>query len=255
MSKGAYQPGCGLPPGEYESRQAERRLGRFCLQVALVGFLCGLYAAQPVLVRRLRLQGCRTLSEATVRQYTDVLLGQHWAVARTRPVQRRLQALPGIKDVRLRRWPFQEITVSITERKPRAMLSSRTGLLLVDDEGVLFEPPDGPLPKCPALSGKRLEGARLGGRLEAEDLGRVLDCLRSAQEAELPAPSRVVLDGNGGLTLYTAGPLCIHLGRQDLQEKLLLAKYAVESLRAQRKPVASLDLRTLDCPTWSPHLS
>jgi len=83
----------------------------------------------------------------------------------------------------------------------------------------------------------------------------VLDCLRSAQAAKLPAPSRVVLDGNGGLTLYTAGPLCIHLGRQDLREKLLLAKYAVESLRAQQKPVASLDLRTLDCPTWSPHLS
>jgi len=243
-----------VPPAWRERRQAEQRTRSALIVVAIVSAAYGVYASNPLLVREVRVETDGTLPLSLIRRHTEGLQGQHWLVARTKPVERRLERVPAISRAHVTKWPVGEVTVRVEERTPVAAVPTPKGRLLVDAEGVVFTGPKPPA-MLPLLVSRQFAEVRLGSRLPEREFVSVSTCLRTARRLGMGEPRKLIVDEGGAVTLFAEGPCRMRLGRLDLERKLTLAKCAMDSLRRQGKPVRSLDLRAIEAPTWSPRLS
>ena len=103
----------------------------------------------------LTITGLRHVSKAKVQRVFAGDFGQSIFSAPLEERRRRLLAIDWVEDATVQRiWP-DRLTVQIRERQPVAFVFLRSGVLLIDSQGVLLEPPSHAQFTFPVLSGVR----------------------------------------------------------------------------------------------------
>lgn len=108
------------------------------LPLAVLGWV--LLASPLLTVRAIEVRGTALLTPAQVRVAADVSAGTPLARVDADEVVRRVRALKPVADVTVgRSWP-RTLTIRVVERRPVAALLDRSGITLVDADGVPFAP-------------------------------------------------------------------------------------------------------------------
>ncbi len=142
-------------------------------------------------------------------------------------VRKRILQNPFIRAASVNRQGPGGITITVTERRPVALLAAGQ-LLAVDEEGIvlpavksdqLFDLPvlTGALPENECVPGKRISGPAVHEALNALASARQMD------EELFRRISEIAVSANGTLVMFTAeGGVPIILGRGEMPSKLVL---------------------------------
>ena len=105
----------------------------------LVALLVWLFYFSSILaVHSVSVSGEQVMTAAQIEAVAKVPFGTPLIDADLGTIQKRVQALPGIRSVQVSRsWP-QTIAIEVTERVPVAVVSTPSGLHEIDSSGVLF---------------------------------------------------------------------------------------------------------------------
>lgn len=109
--------------------------------------------------------------------------------------RRRLLAIDWVQDASISRlWP-DRLVVRIRERKPVAFVAFGSGVLLIDDQGVLLEPPAQAQFTFPVLSGIRENETELQRAERVRSFERVLDDMsylsKDVSEVDVADPENI----------------------------------------------------------------
>jgi cell division protein FtsQ len=159
--------------------------------------------------------------------------------------RRRLLAIDWVEEASVSRiWP-DRLVVRVRERKPVAFVSFRAGVLLIDRQGVLLDPPPKARFAFPVLSGvredesdtARRERVRTLLRVE-EDLGGLMKDISEVNAAEAEDVRLVVQAGNRAVELLVGD------GNFGARYSNFLAHYA--EIQKRSPGVKTFDLRLDD---------
>ena len=177
-------------------------LGALCVSTAMAGFKIRHFAItdpQFTLSRDRRdaiaIQGLRYAARSRVQR---VFAGDFDHSIFTVPLaerRRRLLAIDWVADASVSRvWP-DRLVVRVTERKPVAFVFFRSGVLLIDEQGVLLEPPAQAQFTFPVLSGIREDETEAVRREHVRTFLRVMDELgylsKDVSELETRDPDNI----------------------------------------------------------------
>lgn len=125
-----------------QGQVVRKRRSRLPWLLWLVGILLiviwwALYQSRWFLIEDIKVQGVKRLNQARVIQLADVQIGQPLISANPGKISRRLEKITQIKSVQVERgWPHS-VLLKVTERSPVAVSVAKSGLNLIDDEGML----------------------------------------------------------------------------------------------------------------------
>lgn len=274
----------GQPPGAYPSRPVDlasrdvlirgqrragprgRRLGRALrlagrvlaagLAVAVCGItgavaLHGLETAPAFAVARVEVLGARRLSEAAVLAAARVEPGVNLFRVDPEAIQDRVEALPGVRGVRVIRRLPNRLSLVLEEREPYALVNAAEagGLVWVDALGRLVgsERRPGP-PALPILSG--VEPPPADSDVPVPDrLRSGLALLRTIQRAGPRVTERISevdLGPAEGPVLYTTDGMAVQLGPRAWDERLARLDGVLGELEGRGERVEWVDLRFRD---------
>ena len=258
----------GIPaPAKHHGRTPRRKSNRrkrnwnrtlqiFAVFLAL-GDLAALAFAPGLHVTKVRVLGTQTLTpqqvfaEAQVPSNTNVL----WMLRQ--PLTKRLAADPVIDHAeRTVRLP-DTLVLTVTERRPYAVLASGGQCWLLDRSGVPYRQLDTPLPGLPMIEA---DSAALPA---AVDLGRPLPAVWLPDAYRLLALTRsdpdwtgakIAVDQNLNLCLNNRGKPQVRLGQADsLPWKMALAHAALSAYGgALSARAAYIDVSCPQQPVWRP---
>ena len=197
-----------LAARDFARRRWLRRLRRLrpFLYAVLVLLLVGggtwlVFFSSVVTVRDVSVRGNRTMSSVRVEAVAKAPMGQQLARVDLAAIKARVESMPAVKSVSVSRsWPHT-IAISITERKPVAVVDRGAGLQAVDEDGVLFgrysrQPDDLPLIATAAdvRSEALAEAARVVTSLRADIAAKV-------ERVDVESVDRIRLHLTGGRTV------------------------------------------------------
>ncbi|MBV8148164.1 MAG: FtsQ-type POTRA domain-containing protein [Candidatus Eremiobacteraeota bacterium] len=210
----------------------------------LVGFAVSWAGFDP---RTIAVSGNRLVSRAEIVDRADISPRINMWLQDPRAIAHRIEAIPDVESVSVRRIPPTTIELSVIERKPFAVVSSGAGDVLVDrDLRVLSEPPpndDLPVmrfqPRASVAPGTFLGEPRLVALRED------YDALVSAHVI----PRELRFDHFGGLIVSLAGGLSVLFGDDaDLAKKAALVNPILAQVDRDRRRISTLDLRAPSTP-------
>lgn len=256
-------PAAAKPHGRTPRRKANRRrrnwnrtLQIFAVFLAL-GDLAALAFAPGLHITKVRVFGTQTLTpqqvfaEAQVPDDTNIL----WMLRQ--PLTRRLAADPVIDHAeRTVRLP-DTLILTVTERRPYAVLASGSRRWLLDRKGVPYQELDAPLPGLPTIEADPAAlpaDVALGKPLPAvwlPDAYRLLALTRSDPNW---AGAKIAVDQNLNLCLNNRGKPQVRLGQADsLPWKMALAQAALSAYGgALSQRAAYIDVSCPQQPVWRP---
>ena len=231
------------------------RVGQVVAVFLALGDLAALAFAPGLHVTKVRVQGIQTLTpqqvfqEAKVPNRTNIL----WMLRQ--PLTKRLAADPVIDHAeRTVRLP-DTLILTVTERRPYAVLSSNRQFWLLDHKGVPYRQLDAPIPYLPVI-----EAAAAALPAEVE-LGKPLQSLWLPDAYRLLAlthadpdwtGAKIAVDQNLNLCLNRKNRPQIRLGQPDsLPWKMALAKAALSAYGgALSARAAYIDVSCPQQPVW-----
>jgi cell division protein FtsQ len=190
------------------------------------------------------------------------LVGQNWVRAKTSAAQKKLLAIPTIKNARIVRalhWP-PSLHIRLEERTPFARVGAGSEWWMVDESGVPFRRAQKSDDDLYALTGPKLQ-PQLGVPLPTNQwqncarLVRALDATGSTPGSKWNL-RRVYFDKNGFAALRVQGgsqdELLIRLGGDRWEKKLEQAQMALAFFERSGKRAQSLNLVSYHVPQWTP---
>lgn len=177
-------------------------------------------------LERIDVKGCERLTEKDVITAAGIGPSQNLLALRAAAVADRIKKNPWVRDIEVTRSFPHALTVSITEKKPVALVKRMSDLYFLDAEGSII---------------KRLEGGEdtdlpvlTGFSENAELVRKSIELLNFfAAEAEFPQ-AKDIAEINGdevqGLSIFLENGLCLQLGLDDYAVKLKKFKLILADL-------------------------
>lgn len=197
-------------------------------------------------VQKIETRGMQRLTHDEIVTLTGVTAGQNLLALRLKTIGQQVLSNPWVASVQVQRFFPGTIAVTITERRPVAVINM--GLLYyLDDRGEPFKPLNfGDSLDFPVVSG-----------IDEEDLNNdptvIKDALKTASELIaalkqhgsfiLADVSEIHYDRGHGFTLYTtAGALPVKIGTDDFDKKLQRFARIYQNLMTQQPGLQYIDL-------------
>jgi hypothetical protein len=216
--------------------------------VALVALFVVLRSADVFVVRRVIVSPTTHVTVADVRVAVASAAGVNLLRLSTADLEKRLRALPYVRNAHVYRHFPDALEVTLTEYEPQAVVEVKGGgrWLVAGDGRVLASAAngsDGLVLVSAAAVDPPAPGATLPKiTLDALSLARLL------QDPKLWPPKvaagRVVLDGQGDLTVALSAGGLVHLGDgRQLQEKLMAAVVVINQYLSQKKTIEYIEVQ------------
>lgn len=192
-------------------------------------------------IEHIDIAGNQQLTAAQVIDAAGLKIGQNIFKLAPDEVQHRLEQLPWIEYVNVRRRLPGRYSIELRERRAVALLAARE-LYLVSDEGIAFKPLDGTDPAdLPVITGVDPNRRTQDAEGVSSALMSAVALMHDYQDAGLARReviSEIHIEGDGGLSLYV-GPdaTYVRLGKAPFRQKLerfreVLARLAKDKARA-----------------------
>jgi cell division protein FtsQ len=216
-------------------------------------------------VAEVTVSGTRITPVDEVIAVQQTLVGQNWVRAKTGDAQKKLQAIPTVKNVHVVRalhWP-PSLHIRIEERVPFARVGAGDAWWMVDESGVPFRRARETDADFYALTSPKLQ-PQPGVALAKTEWQSCVRLVRALNESgSTPGDKwhlrRVYFDKNGFAALRVQGgsqdELLIRLGADRWEEKLQLARVALTFFERSGKRAQSLNLVSYNVPQWTPRQS
>jgi cell division septal protein FtsQ len=227
--------------------------------VAVVASVGGawLKAAPWLQVGEVQVTGTQTVSVALVREAAAVVPGTNLLALDVEAIVDRVEALPGVRTVRVVRHLPRHVTVVVEEREPYALVNPAGGerLVWIDQEGRLAAPDRRAAPPpLPILSGVR-RVVQATDQPPGDDLRTGLLLLRAVQRTGGRVPARVseidVASAHGPV-LYLEDGAAVRVGTEDWDERLARLDGVLAELDSRGERVLTVDLRFRDLVVLTP---
>jgi cell division protein FtsQ len=231
---------------------AVRRLRPFWIIIVLgagvAGTLVGFAVSWPGFdPRTISVSGNRAVSRTEIVERSGISPRINMWLQNPRAIARRIEEIPDIKSVGVRRIPPTTIELSVTERTPFAIVRWNAAEVLVDrDLRVLSEsPPDGGVP---VFIYPLRDGVSAGTFLDEPQLV----ALRADYDALAAAhvtPLQLRLDRFGGLIASLPNGVTVLLGDdEELAKKIALVNPIIAQVDRSRRRISTVDLRAPGTP-------
>lgn len=203
-------------------------------------------------LRAVRVVGNAHATDAQVWKLGGLVTGQNLFAMDTASVERALMAHPWIKSVSVRRSIPDELTVTVVEHQPVALISLGD-LYLVDAEGEPFKRAQAAeAMDLPLVTGIERE-ALLEKRAEARDSIRAALAAAAAYSASPASKGHALSEVNVsdfGLTLVTTSGQELILGTSELQPALTRLERVRKELSARKLSAEVIRLDNRTRPNW-----
>ena len=192
----------------------------------LIGYLVAL-SAPFFRLEDVSIQGNRRVSQVELLQKGGLEDKVNILALNLREVKKRLEAVPWIKTVHLRRELPNKLVVLVEEREPLSLVLFSRGLYFLDAEGLPFKKADRQeTASLPVVTGLQAGDWQEGGRLAPgilQDLLLLKSSLARGEDPLYPEKlSEIHVDPDCGYSLYTLDRgVRITLGQEDLKNRLL----------------------------------
>ena len=210
----------------------------------LVGFAVSWPGFDPGTIE---VSGNRLVSRAEIVERSGISPRINMWLQNPRAIARRIEAIPDVESVAVRRIPPTTIELAVTERKPFAIVRWEGDEVLVDrDLRVLSESPSSA--DLPVITFPLGDGVGPGTYLDEPRLA----ALRADYDALLSAhvvPRGVRFDRFGGLIATIAGGVTVLLGDDaDLAKKAALVNPILAQIARSGRRASTVDLRAPATP-------
>lgn len=227
------------------------RYGSSAGLIILVGGLLaaavrGLLQATPFPVKKVEVRGAQRLNREEIVALTGVAPGQNLLKLHLKTVGQQVARNPWVATVRVQRFFPGTVAVSITERKPVAVVN--LGLLYyLDTTGEPFKPLSFgdalDLPVVTGLSEEGLAADPAGTRVALKTACELLAALQQHGSFILADVSEIHYDRAHGFTLFTtSGAVPIRIGTDDFSGKLTRFARIYQTLMTQQPGLHYIDL-------------
>ena len=192
----------------------------------LIGYLVSL-SAPFFRLEDVSIQGNRRVSQVELLQKGGLEDKVNILALNLREVKKRLEAVPWIKTVNLRRELPNKLVVLVEEREPLSLVLFSRGLYFLDAAGLPFKKADRQeTASRPVVTGLQAGDWQEGGRLAPgilQDLLLLKSSLARGKDPLYPEKlSEIPVDPDCGYSLYTLDRgVRITLGQEDLKNRLL----------------------------------
>lgn len=187
-------------------------------------------------VRKVVVRGHWMVDEAGIMEQANQLVGKPlWKAGYSRMARELVRRHPAIRQASFRAWPWGRVDLSVSERKPVAIIHQGNGAL-IDSEGIVFKPGN-----ARARDGwERTPQLRIAGCSQA-GVWRALRLIESAPWVEtdwLFDPSQ-----ENDILLWLPGGVGVHFGNGDFTKQWQKLGEVLASLEGEGQPVCQIDLR------------
>ena len=199
------------------------------------------FGLEAVLVR-----GNRNVSDREVARVAGVTMGESILSMDLEALLRRLLAYPLVRSASVRRRLPSALVIELEERVPVALVRSDRNFI-VDRDGKVMSVTERdvkvPLPCLTGiaiLDGKVTESAM-------EDLNAGLDLMEAVRAGGFPSPESIdcvdVSNGNDAVIVPARGRPLVHVGRENLQERLKRLRLVAADISARKQEIEYIELR------------
>lgn len=232
-------------------RSATARLRPFWMPIGLAGVaavVAGAFAAtwsgfDP---KKVEVAGNHRVSTAQILQAAAIAPRVSIWLQNTKAIARRIEAIPYVETAWIHRVPPAALRITITERRPFAILQSEWQTALVDRSlRVLDAPVDDTLPELILLQQRALRPGEFVATRDAIELRDACE----AMSARRIVPRSLTFDRYGGLVVTLRDGLRLLIGQEsDLAQKLTLVDAILAQVVRGQRRVAAIDVRAPAAP-------
>ena len=242
-------------------RRASRRRARRRLRSALAGLAAAsalvagglavrfFLTAARFAVTTVDVRGARRLAPRAIAEAAAIAPGTNLFWLRTAEIERRIEALPGIRHAELvRSWP-NRVTIVVEERRPFTLVHAGR-LHWVDEEGApVGVEREAVAPSVPVISGlspDELAVMRERPSPRAREAIALIRMLLRSNSALVEQISEIDVSRADDPVLYTVDGVAVQLGADNWPSRLARLEGVLAQIAASAEPVTSIDLRFRD---------
>ena len=200
------------------------------------------------LIREISVRGVNYIPVEKIVSEADIVEKNIWKIifsSTTSGVADRIEAMPWVREVKLRFELPDRIIIYVQERTPMAVVKTGEKYYYIDDEGVIVSPISSleglGLPLIRSLDESEIV---LGQKLNISHLDKLLHCLEFYDGEILEEFPSVEFNKEGKLSLYSTDNIEFKMGDSEgLAEKLSLAPSVLEMIREKKLEVRFVDMR------------
>lgn len=219
-----------------------------CLAIVLSGeIVYAIFNSYRFALKEITISGVAPAAIPLVKQQLPQAPGPSIFVLRTGRIAQRVQALPFVEEVRIRRRPFHTLAVEVRERRAAAFSRQKWGTAYLDNRGLVFtrpgEIPDG-LAEVTGISFSRRNILKTITGLHGQALRKAIAGFARRPNMKLRA---LGIDRNGWMIATLTSGIQLKLGNENqLEMKLLQAAAILEDLTKQKKQIEYIDVAAWD---------
>jgi cell division protein FtsQ len=246
-----------MAPREASAALRRRGSGRWKRKFRAVGLL-GLLVGLIVLTVRFvlyspyfqvtssRLQGAKFVTPGDVAEKFSSDKGKSILLVPLDRRRRQIERIPWVESALVRRILPNELAVTVRERTPVAFLRKSSGLALVDEEGVILEPPPGASFQFPVVSGLAEDEPAAARRTKMHLFASLMKDLERGGLRTADVISEVDLQDSADARVVIAEPsgaVLVHLGQENFLARYLLYIGHIGEWKQKYPNIQSVDLR------------
>jgi cell division protein FtsQ len=219
------------------------QIGVLLVAVALTAFF--VYSSPYFRIQDISVGGTVKVPPADVISVSGLYRGMHMLPLNLATVEASVRTLPWVKTARAAQALPGKVFITITERKPLALVPSTRGFYLIDEEGRALDIVTSGRITYPIITGFDPGEAVAGDFLNATEVMAGIRCIGSLTPAIAERFSEVNAGPEGEVVVFLTGGVRLYLGQADaqLRKKFLVAESVLEDLRKSRSEVEYIDLR------------
>ena len=199
------------------------------------------FRLEGVLVR-----GNRNVSEEEAVRIAGVTMGESILAMDLANLRRRLLAYPLVRSASVRRRLPSALVIELEERVPVALVRSDRNFIVDRDGNVMSVTERDVRIPLPCLTGVAI----LDGKVTAaamEDLGAGVNLVEAIRAVGFPSPESIdcidVSNGNDAVIVPVRGRPLVHVGRENLQERLKRLRLVAADISARKQEIEYIELR------------
>jgi cell division protein FtsQ len=237
------------------AERVRRRRRQVIIALVLLVVAVGLYqlARSPLFgLSAVRVQGASAATRAAVLAAAGLRPGEPYLAIHADQVRRRVEALPAVASARVTRAYPSSLRITVTERRPTAVVSSGGTRWLVAADGTVLERATAPRAGPPFVAGVPLPpGVGPGTRLPpGNSLANALTALGGMAPALRGQVTGVTARSIDSLQFQLRGGAVVLYGLAERQAAKDAAVLLVQKqLRSEGKQVVRIDVRSPSTPT------